>query len=373
MSNLTLLKNANLYAPEHIGITDILFGGNQILAVEKGIDINSKELTTLDLEGREVIPGLVDGHVHVTGGGGEDGLASKVPPIKESNISKAGVTTVVGVLGTDGYSRTMRELLSKTKAINEYGITAYCLTGSYQVPSVTLTGSVGDDIVFIREVLGLKIAISDHRCSLPTEEELTRLATICRMSGLIAKKCGTLHIHVGRAEDGIEVLFDIVKKTPLPVSVFSPTHMSGHIEQSKRWLALGGFIDLTCHTDTVEAFKKLEGINNSLITLSTDSNGSFPKWNDRNEIIGMGAGSISHLYETVRDLIAAGLEKETAYALATKNPAGRLKLVSKGRIAPGLDADLLILDEGEIDKVYAMGVLMKDGTWVKPGMYEDLA
>ncbi|NLZ69599.1 MAG: beta-aspartyl-peptidase [Spirochaetales bacterium] len=372
MSSLTLLKNAYVYAPKDLGIKDILFGGSQILALEDKIDLSFQGLKVIDLAGSVVLPGLIDGHVHVIGGGGEDGLSSKVPPIKEVNITNAGVTTLVGVLGTDGYTRTVEELVSKTKAINEYGLSAYCLTGSYQVPTVTLTGDVGKDIIFINEVLGVKIAISDHRCSLPTVAELTRLATICRMAGLIGKKCGILHLHVGRAQSGIEDLFKIVKDTPLPITTFYPTHMSGHLEQSKEWLKLGGHIDLTCHTDTVEAVNALMGINDTELTLSTDSNGSFPKWNDKNEIIGMGAGSISTLYKTLKELIDQGFPPSFVYSLATSNPAKALKLTSKGQLKPGFDADLVVLKEGQIDKVFAKGVLLKDRDYVKKGMYDDI-
>ena len=88
----------------------------------------------LDAAGRRVIPGLIDQHVHITGGGGESGFTSRVPELRFSDSVKAGVTTLVGLLGTDSRTRNVQNLLAKTKALNEEGITAYCLTGAYEIP-----------------------------------------------------------------------------------------------------------------------------------------------------------------------------------------------------------------------------------------------
>ncbi|MCH3907081.1 MAG: amidohydrolase family protein [Sphaerochaeta sp.] len=43
-------------------------------------------LQVIDLEGRDVIPGLIDQHVHIIGGGGEDGPESRVQPSGRSAI-----------------------------------------------------------------------------------------------------------------------------------------------------------------------------------------------------------------------------------------------------------------------------------------------
>ena len=59
----------------------------------------------VDAAGGYVVPGLVDIHVHVTGGGGEMGPASRTPEGTLGEILDAGITTLVGVLGTDCVSR----------------------------------------------------------------------------------------------------------------------------------------------------------------------------------------------------------------------------------------------------------------------------
>ena len=75
---MLLLKNADLYAPEALGHRHLLVSGGQIA----WIGTDELELPTalgaetLDLEGRRVVPGFIDCHTHLTGGGGETGYAS---------------------------------------------------------------------------------------------------------------------------------------------------------------------------------------------------------------------------------------------------------------------------------------------------------
>ena len=87
-------------------------------------------------------PGFIDSHVHVLGGGGEGGFANRTPEATLEGLTKFGVTTVVGCLGTDGIGRDMCSLVAKTKGLNEQGMSAYCYTGSYQIPVHTLTDSI---------------------------------------------------------------------------------------------------------------------------------------------------------------------------------------------------------------------------------------
>ena len=134
---LTLLKNADLYTPEHKGKKDVLFSETSIIAVEDSIDPGTGSfIETIDASGCYTVPGFIDNHVHITGGGGEGGYASRTPEIMLSSIIDAGITTVIGTLGTDGTTRTMTNLLAKTKGLRDEGISAYCYTGSYQIPEI---------------------------------------------------------------------------------------------------------------------------------------------------------------------------------------------------------------------------------------------
>ena len=370
---MILIKNADVYAPESLGINDILIAGSKIELVAPSIDISLPGIEVIDAEGEVVHPGLIDGHVHAIGGGGEAGMISRVPPLSERKIIEGGVTSLVGLLGTDGYTRTVRDLVAKIKGFREWGLSAWALTGSYQVPSITLTGSVGDDITFIDEIIGVKVAVADHRCSFPTTDELIRLASEARLASLMSGKAGLVHIHVGGTDLGIEQLFEIKDRCPIPINHFYPTHMGSHMEQAFRWASLGGHVDITCHDDADEKAASLLELYPSQITLSTDSNGSFPKWNeDKSAIVGMGAGSISELIRYLDKLIASGFDKSLAIRCVTENPAAAMKLKGKGRIEKGYDGDIVIRSGSSLRYVIANGRIMLREGCAKKSMYDDV-
>ncbi|MCH8961195.1 MAG: beta-aspartyl-peptidase, partial [Bacteroidetes bacterium] len=145
-----LLLNADVYAPEpglrHVLVCagKIVYLGETAPALDEALGVR-----TTDLEGRRLMPGLIDGHVHVTGGGGEAGLHTSVPPVPLGQFTANGVTTVVGVLGTDDVVRTTASLVARVRALREEGLSAYGHTGGYHLPPTTLTGSVRSDIVHI--------------------------------------------------------------------------------------------------------------------------------------------------------------------------------------------------------------------------------
>ena len=172
-----LIKNAKIYAPEYLGILDVLIGGGKILKIAKDLPAESAyDVEVIDGTGKILFPGLIDAHVHILGGGGEGGAKTRTPEIMLTDITKAGVTTVVGCLGTDGCTRTMSNLLAKAKGLEEEGITTYVYTGSYQVPVRTVTGSIMDDMILLEKVVGCgEIAISDHRSSQPTKEDFANI------------------------------------------------------------------------------------------------------------------------------------------------------------------------------------------------------
>jgi len=198
---LLLIRNANLYAPQPLGIRHLLIGGGRILWIgEAAFDLPVPLRTVsrvVDAGGRPTIPGFIDGHVHVTGGGGEAGFRTRVPAVPLSRFTTAGITTVVGLLGTDDIVRGPGELLATLYALREEGLNAYGYAGGYHVPPATLTGSVRGDLVFVEALIGIgEVAISDHRSSQPTLDELLRIASECHVAGVMTGKAGILHLHL---------------------------------------------------------------------------------------------------------------------------------------------------------------------------------
>ncbi|MCR4951760.1 MAG: beta-aspartyl-peptidase, partial [Solobacterium sp.] len=360
----------------HEGIRDILICDEKIITVRESIEIEGLETEVYDAEGKTVIPGLIDQHVHIIGGGGEDGFASLIPPVTMTGCIRYGVTSVVGLLGTDAHAKSVEALVAKTKALREEGMSAWCLTGSYAYPTVTLTGSVGKDIAFIEEVIGVKTAISDHRSSNISREELARLATQARTAGLLAHKPGIVHMHTGRGKEGLKNVIRIIEETDIPISQFRPTHCGNQLEDAIAFGKMGGWIDFTAHEGTAEAMLKAKAeVPWEQITLSSDANGSFPKWSEDKKLTGMGIGKMETLMECVRELIHAGMPLSEAVMPLTCNVSEALGLQGrKGTIAAGADADLVFLNEShEVTDVFCRGTqMMKDGTVIAKNYYDDL-
>ena len=367
---LTLLKNLVLFRDGAWKASDVLIADKKIALVGDSLRISVPGLERMDCGGAKAIPGYIDQHVHITGGGGEGSFLTQVPPMKLSDPVRAGVTTLVGLLGTDGTTRSVRNLVARTKALKEYGLTAFCLTGNYNYPSPTLTGSVMDDIVFIEEIIGVKIAICDHRSANMSVESLIKLASDARVAGMLSGKPGIVHLHTGSGRDKLRIVYEALERSEIPIWNFRPTHMAPKYDEAKRFSRMGGFVDFTCDPSDMAGRSKLlcralEEIPAGRMTISTDSNGSLPVWNEKKVLIGMGAGRIGALHETVRAMVLLhGCPLEKAIVPVTENPARALNLYPrKGCILPGSDADLVLLDEElNIRTVYANGKrMMKNG------------
>ena len=378
-----LIRSGYLYDPKERGVKDVLIAGDRIARIGEAIDVSkSLEVSVFDASGRIVVPGFIDLHVHLLGGGGEAGPASRVPEISLSKITEAGITTVVGVLGTDNIARSPEALLTKVKALRAEGLSAYMYTGSYHLPSATITGSVKRDIALIEEVVGVKIAISDHRASQLTVHELARLASEARFGGMLGQKAGLVHVHLGDGSRGLGPLFEVIEKTEIPIGQFLPTHISRNpslLKQGIEFVKRGGGIDITAHRDgnvTVSAIRELleSGIDLANVTISSDGNGSMPQFDDRGALIGMATGEVASLHKTLKLLVESGvILLPDALKLITSNPADRLGLSGKkGRIREGADADILVLDKDlRIKQVFAKGQLMVDeGEAVVKGTFE---
>ncbi len=387
---MLLIKNAEVHSPVFLGIKDILIAGEKIIAVENEIDaraLKSIEIITIDGTGKRVIPGLIDAHVHVAGAGGEGGPATRTPEMQLSHMLDGGITTVVGCLGTDGFTRSLEAVLMKVKSLKAQGVSAYMYTGSYQVPTPTLLGDVGRDIALIEEVIGIgEIAISDHRSSCPSTAELIRLVEHARVGGMLGGKAGIANMHMGDARDPFRPIYDAVENSELKLTQFFPTHCNRnpYIFEDAKAYGKKGYVDLTASSYPYDPENEIKpskaivellsaGVPLEHITMTSDGNGSLPNFDKDGRLISMDMGLPKSIMSVMIDTVTEeNLPLETAVAVVTSNVASILRLRDKGRIEPGKDADIVILDKDyAISDLISRGQMMtRNYERLKKGTYE---
>ena len=374
----TLLKNAHVIAPEDLGVKDILVAGEKIAMIGEGLSLPAVyDCEVVDCEGNYVVPGFIDSHVHLIGGGGEGGYATRTPEIQLTDITTSGVTTVLGLLGTDGVTRHVASLLAKARGLEDEGITAYIYSGSYEIPTPTITGSVRNDIILIDKVIGTgEIAMCDHRSSQSPKEAYQQITAEARVGGMLSGKAGVVNMHLGDGEDGLKMLYEITKNGEIPKTQIIPTHVNRNkrlFKEAIEWAKQGGIMDVTSSVSpesgsshsvkSSEAVKQaLEaGVNIENITMSSDGNGSMPIFDEAGNNIGVGVASQISILNEFRDM----MQKENiaitdAIKIITSNIAKFTKLYPrKGCLANNSDADILVLDKDlQLQHVWARGTHM---------------
>lgn len=367
----TLITGGDLYTPRHAGVQELLLADGKVAklgAVELStLHALSDDVTLLDATGCIVVPGFIDPHAHLIGAGGEEGFASRMPEILLGQIVCAGVTTVVGLLGTDTTTRHIASLHAKASQLGEEGITAYFYTGGFELPPTTLTGSVMDDLVLVDKVIGTgEIAISDPRWIDPLLDPLAHIVVQTATGGKMAGKAGVVHFHTGPGKRKLGLLHELLDCYDVPSAAIYPTHVNRSealVEDAIALARRGAFVDMDTVEEDVAArlpYYLAQGGPPDRITISSDAHTP--------------SGSTRKLYEQFVALVReTQLPLETVLACFTSNGAAALKLKNKGALARDKDADVLVLrqDTLELVHVFAGGrQFVRDGQYVAQSRQE---
>jgi beta-aspartyl-dipeptidase (metallo-type) len=223
--------------------------------------------------------------------------------------------------------------------LREQGLNAWGYSGGYHLPPTTLTGSVRGDIVFVDALIGVgEIAISDHRSSQPTLDELLRLASEAHVAGLMTGKAGIVHLHLGDGMRGLELVRQALDQSELPARVFNPTHVNRRkalfteaVDLARR----GCSIDITAFPvdegeDAWSAADALtryfdSGAPPAHVTISSDAGGCLPCFDGDGRVCGMSVGESGALLATLNELLARGMALAQALPAFTSNPARLLR------------------------------------------------
>ncbi|CAF1249083.1 unnamed protein product [Adineta steineri] len=343
---------------------------------------------SISVENQVVMPGLIDTHVHAIGGGGEQGPYSRTAESRLSRLIDGGLTSVVGLLGTDGLTRSLSALLQKMKGLEHDGLSTWMWVGSYRIPIVTLTGSLQQDLVFIDKVLGAgELALSDHRSSWPSKSELIQLISDARVGGMLSGKPGIIHFHMGSSPEKLDLLWQILNETTIPIRHMYPTHISSRgdalLDEAEKWIKAGGVCDFTAdipdlnETDTMNALNKFKNKNLPLkqITVSSDAYGSIPEYDASGQLISYDMAPPDLALKTIQTLVLKySWPLEEAIQFSTVNPAVYLNLDRKGFLIENYDADILVLNQTDLKPLYVFGKgqILKTPTWTKHDMFEPI-
>jgi beta-aspartyl-dipeptidase (metallo-type) len=367
----THIKNAHIFAPDDLGIANVLIWNGQIVSV--GSDIEpplGTEVQTIHADDCPLLPGLIDPHAHIMGASGVGGLTNRTPDQPISHLTLAGITTVVSPLGTDSLSRTLPNLLLRAEAATAEGVSAYAYTGGWATPVPTLTGDALSDVTFLSRVLGIKVAIAEAMAPPMSVEQLAHYAHAAVIGGRLVNKHAVLHAHIGDRAEGLQPLWEAGKQCGLPLDRFVATHVNRNpalLDMAIDFAKAGGSIDVTGQiqvergykqaTPAADAIVKLIGANVPFerITLSTDSGGAYTQQGDSR----FSMAKPDTMWQTVKSLVQLGLTYTQIASVASHHVSKLLGLTHKGRIASGADADLLLLTpSGDLNCVWARGQLM---------------
>jgi len=374
---LTLLKNARILGDAGVPKSipqDVLLAGEKIAAIGERLEYGNIPVWVIDLEGRLLSPGYVDGHVHFIGAAGDEGYSSKTPEIFMSHFMRGGVTTAVGCLGFGTGCESVEQLYVKAQTLRGEGLSTYIYTGSFKVPPPSITGSVVSDIAMLPWVVGVKTAIADGCSWRPTADEFARIACSAWLAGLQSGKPGVVHVHIGRSktDNPFDFLFEIAQKNDIPLGQFVPTHCNWSddlVKGALEYVKKGGFADYSTILDlargsltSIAAHKAVmtaldSGAAVDRLSLSTDGNVGMPIRDKDGTQSGLHLERVMSLHHEVKMLVTKGMDASMAISLATLNPARRVGIYPrKGVIRVGSDADFIVYDDNlEISSVFARG------------------
>jgi len=373
-----LLKNARMLGSSGIlakgKLQDVLLAGEKIAVIGKGLEYGNIPVRVIDLEGQLLSPGYVDCHVHFIGAAGDEGYASKTPEIFMSHFMRGGVTTAVGCLGFGTGCESIEQLYVKAQTLRSEGLSSYIYTGSFKVPSPSITGSAASDIAMLPWVVGVKMAIADGCSWRPTSDEFARTACTAWLAGLQSGKSGVTHVHVGRskADNPFEFLLEISRKNDIPLEQFVPTHCNWNadlVKSAAEYVKNGGYVDFSTILDTkrgsltsIAAHKAVmkvmdAGAPADRLSFSSDGNVGMPIRDKSGTQTSLYLERVMSLHHEIKALITNGMNVGEALSLATLNPARRIGVYpQKGVIKVGSDADLIAYDDNfEISRVFARG------------------
>jgi len=291
---------------------------------------------TLDLKGKILCPGFIDGHVHI-----ESSMVG-VPEFARTVVPR-GTTTVIidpheiaNVLGSDGILFMLKS--SKYNPLNVYMMLPSC------VPSTDLE-TAGSEL----KALDLFPFLSD-KWVLGLGEVMNYPAVLKADSDVMDK----IKIVAGKRIDGHAPGVSGKDLAAYTVTGIQSDHESTTVEEAREKLRMGMWVMLREGSTTKNLRDLLPLVN------SKNAGRMFFVTDDRSPRDLLAEGHIDHM---IRLAISTGLDPALVIRMATLNAAQYFQLDRIGAVAPGYAADLVVLDDFKkcrVSMVFKSGELVAE-------------
>ncbi|MCF7945006.1 MAG: adenine deaminase [Spirochaetia bacterium] len=312
-----VIKNANIV---NVFSAEIVFGN---VAVHKGkiIGIGSYEgYEEIDAECKYIIPGLIDAHVHI-----ESSLLS--PERFTEMILPKGTTSIIAdpheianVCGLKG----VNYMLDSTEhmPLNTFFMIPSCVPATkFENSGAVLTNKEIESVMNQERVLGLGEMMDYPGLISGNKEVIDKINT--------AKK-------FGKQVDGHSPLLEGKELTAYAASGVKTDHECSTVEEMKERINRGMYVLLREGSAARNLTDLLKGVNRN------NSRRCLFCTDDRQpqDILHEG-----HINNHLRIAVSQGIEPAVAVQMATINAAECYGLTWKGAVAPGYDADFVIVDD----------------------------
>ncbi len=289
------------------------------LAVTDGIVVgigDYRGITDHDLHGAQIVPGLIDAHVHI-----ESSLLT--PKEYTRLVATHGTTTVIAdpheianVAGVAGIEFMMRE--ARDTPIDILFMLPSCVPATPQdVGGAVLTASDLAGFIGSAGVLGI--------------------GEVMNVTGVLAQDQEILEkIALAPLVDGHAPLLSGADLNAYTLSGMQSDHECTRREEAEEKLRRGMYIFLR-EGSTERNIRDLAGI----VTPFTAPRCCFATDDCHADML----AADGHIDNCVRTAIAAGLEPEIALRMATLSAAERFRLFDRGALAPGRLADFCVIDD----------------------------